>query len=151
MIMRWIGWRIDRIGYASGIAYGKDAYQWMTRCTTCRPARRTTARARARKAQTGPPGRAAPGRLQGEPRPRTGRLRLPLPIPRNPGDTRGQGRAPADNHPVDAQPQGQPPMVEPPGRPHRQDQGAKDRRTMGQSTHARRQNGQILRRRVPDP
>ena len=37
--MRWIGWRIDRIGYASGIAYGKDAYQWMTRCTTCRPAR----------------------------------------------------------------------------------------------------------------
>lgn len=46
---------------------------------------------------------------------------------------------------------GQPPMVEPPGRPHRQDQGAEDRRTMGQGTHARRQNGQILRRRVPDP
>ena len=69
----------------------------------------------------------------------------------NPGDTRGQGRAPADSHPVDAQPQGQPPMVEPPGRPHRQDQGAEDRRTMGQGTHARRQNGQILRRRVPDP
>ena len=54
-------------------------------------------------------------------------------------------------YPVDAQPQGQPPMVEPPGRPHRQDQGAEDRRTMGQGTHARRQNGQILRRRVPDP